>query len=104
VAKMQKNITETTDPEVRKEYESTLQGLLASQAQLKAIDSLLTRFEALMTGTSNAVDNVVTGVVGLQGRDLPQVQGKVSGLLQVIQTEETDLKQFEDDLDKSTAT
>jgi hypothetical protein len=101
IAKMQKNIAEATDAAARQEYQSTLQSLLDSQTRAKAIDALLTRFDAVLTGTGNAVDSVVTGVVGLQGRSLPQVQEKVSGLLAALQTEETELMQFETDLDQS---
>jgi hypothetical protein len=103
IAKMQKNIAEATDATSRQEYESTLQSLLDSQSRSKEIDALLTRFDALMTGSGNAVDSVVTGVVGLQGRSVPQIQEKVSGLLSAIQTEENELQQFAAELDRSKA-
>jgi hypothetical protein len=101
IAKMQKNIAETTDANVRQEYQATLQSLLNSQTRMKAIDALLTRFDALLTGTVSAVDGVVTGVVGLQGRSTAQVQEKVSGLLNAMQTEQKELQQFTAELDQS---
>jgi hypothetical protein len=103
IAKMQENIAGATDATSRQEYESTLQSLLDSQSRSKEIDALLTRFDALMTGSGNAVDSVVTGVVGLQGRSVPQIQEKVSGLLSAIQTEENELQQFAAELDRSKA-
>jgi len=103
ISKMQKNISDATDPEARKEYEATLQSLQKSQTQMKAIGTLLSRFEAQLTGTSNAVDGVVTGIVGIQGRNPVQAQDKVTALLATITAEEAELKQFEADLDKSSA-
>lgn len=101
IAKMEKSIAEISDPASRKEYEATLQSLQSRQAQLKAIGSLLSRFEAQLTGTTSAVDSVVTGVVGLQGRSAGLAQEKIPALLQILQTEQTELKQFDAELEKS---
>ena len=101
IAKMQKSIKETADPAARKEFESTLQSLQARQAQLKAIGALLSRFEAQLTGTNSAVDGVVSSVASFQGRDGKQVEGKFPALLEVIQTEQNELKQFDAELEKS---
>ena len=101
IAKMQKSIAETSDPASRKEFESTLQSLQTRQAQLKAIGALLSRFEAQLTGTSSAVDSVVTGVVGLQGRAAKLAQEKIPAILQIITTEQEKLNQFDAELEKS---
>jgi hypothetical protein len=101
ITKMQKSINENFDPASRKEYEATLQSLQARQAQLKAVGALLSRFEAQLTGTNSAVDGVVTNVVSFQGRDGKQVEGKIPALLEIIQTEQSELKQFDDELEKS---
>jgi hypothetical protein len=103
IAKMQNNIENSTDATTRKEYESTLQSLQNSQNQMKAIESLLSRFEAQLTGSSNIIDNIVTGIVGLQGRSEPQIQEKVTSLLSTLQTEETELQHFESELNNSSA-
>lgn len=100
IAKMEKNIAETSDPAARREFEATLQSLQTRQSQLKAISALLSRFEAQMTGTVSAVDGVVTGVVGLQGRSPQLAQEKIAALLQVLQIEQDELKQFDADLEK----
>jgi len=101
IAKMQKSIAETSDPASRKEFESTLQSLQTRQAQLKAIGALLSRFEAQLTGTSSAVDSVVTGVVGLQGRAAKLAQEKIPAILQIITAEQEKLNQFDAELEKS---
>ena len=101
IAKMQKSINEATDPASRKEYEATLQSLQARQAQLKAIGALLSRFDAQLTGTNSAVDSVVTSVASFQGRDGKQVEGKIPALMQILQTEQDELKQFDAELEKS---
>jgi len=101
IAKMQKSIASATDEVSRKEYESTLQSLQTRQAQLKAVGALLSRFEAQLTGTISAVDGVVTSVVSFQGRDGKQVDGKIPALLQTLQTEQDELKQFDAELEKS---
>jgi hypothetical protein len=103
IAKMQKNINDTAVPAARKEYEATLQSLQTRQAQLKAVGGLLSRFEAQLTGTTSAVDGAVTTVVSFQGRDGKQVEGKIPALLETIRTEQNELKQFDDELEKSQA-
>jgi hypothetical protein len=52
IAKMEKSLVETSEPASRREFEATLQSLKERQAQLKAIGTLLSRFEAQLTGTS----------------------------------------------------
>jgi hypothetical protein len=48
------------------------------------------------------VNRVVTGIVGLQGTLSPQLaQEKISALLQVLQTEQEELKQFDAELEKN---
>lgn len=54
---------------------------------MKHVSTLLSRFEAQLTGTNNAVDSVVTGIVGLKGRDVKQVEVKIPPLQQVLDTE-----------------
>jgi hypothetical protein len=103
LTRMQKSITDATDPAARKEYESTLQSLQTRQTQLKAVGALLSRFEAQLTGTNSAVDGVVTSVVSFQGRDGKQVESKIPALLLVLQTEQDELKQFDAELEKSQA-
>jgi hypothetical protein len=46
---------------------------------------------------------VVTTVVSFQGRDGKQVEGKIPALLETIRTEQNELKQFDDELEKSQA-
>ncbi len=101
IAKMEKSLAETSDPASRREFESTLKSLKERQAQLKAISTLLSRFEAQLTGTSNTVDSVVTGVVGLQGRNPQLAQEKIPALSQILQVEQDELKQFDAEIGKS---
>lgn len=101
IAKMEKNIAETTDPASRREFEATLQSLQTRQAQLKSISALLSRFEAQMTGTVSAVDGVVTGVVSLKGRAPQFAAEKIPALLQIIQTEQNELAQFDLEIEKT---
>jgi hypothetical protein len=101
IAKMQKNILEADNPADRKEFEQTLDSLKTRKSQLKAIGVLLSRFEAQLTGTNNAVDSVVTGVISLQRRSSREVEEKVPVLLKVIQTEQEELKQFDDELERT---
>ncbi|MBK8617898.1 MAG: hypothetical protein IPN96_12465 [Anaerolineales bacterium] len=101
IENMQENIRKAADSSGKKEYEETLKSLQERKIQMKNIGTLLSRFEAQLTGTNNAVDSVVTGVVGLKGRDTKQVEVKVPPLLQVLQTEQTELQQFDADLEKT---
>jgi hypothetical protein len=61
----------------------------------------VSRFEAQLTGTNNAIDGVVTSIVGLQGRSAKGVDENIPALLKVIETEQVELKQFDADLEKS---
>jgi hypothetical protein len=101
VAKMQKNIDTAPDEASRSEFKTALASIQTRQAQLKAVGGLLSRYEAQLTGTSSAVDGLVTSVVSFQGRDIKQVNDKIPALLQVIQGEQNELKQFDADLEKS---
>ncbi len=101
IAKMEKNIAATNDPADRKEFEQTLDSLKTRKAQLKSVGALLSRFEAQLTGTNNAVDGVVTGIVSLQGRSSQGIEEKVPQLLKVIETEQEELKQFDSELEKA---
>ncbi|MEI7849073.1 MAG: hypothetical protein WCK35_24960 [Chloroflexota bacterium] len=103
IAKMQKSINNTPDPASRKEFEATLLSLQTRQGQLKSVSGLLSRFEAQLTGTNSAVDGLVTSVISFQGRDGKQVEGKIPALLEIIQVEQNELKQFDADLEKSQA-
>ncbi|MBC7876181.1 MAG: hypothetical protein H7Y59_03335 [Anaerolineales bacterium] len=98
---MQENIRSAADTSEKKEFEETLKSLQGRKVQMKNISTLLSRFEAQLTGTNNAVDSVVTGIVGLKGRDAKQVEGKIPPLLQILQTEQAELKQFDAELEKT---
>jgi hypothetical protein len=99
IAKMQKNLQTATSPADQKEFQQTLDALKARQAQLKNVGMLLSRFEAQLTGTNNAIDGVVTDVVSLQGRSAKQVTDKIPALLKIIQTEQDEFKQFDTTLE-----
>jgi len=101
IENMQENIRKAADSSGKKEYEETLKSLQERKIQMKNISSLLSRFEAQLTGTNNAVDSVVTGIAGLKGRDSKQIAVKIPPLLQVLQTEQTELQQFNADLEKT---
>jgi hypothetical protein len=101
IADMQKKISEASDDAARKEYEDTLHSLQAQQTQQKTISALLSHFETLLTGTDSVVDNVVTAVVSLQGQDPKQAGDKIPAILQSIQNEQNELKQFDEELGKN---
>jgi hypothetical protein len=101
IEKMQENIRSAVDSSEKKEYEQTLNSLQARKTQMKNIETLLSRFEAQLTGTNNAVDSVVTGVVGLKGRDTKQIEVKIPPLLKILETEQAELNQFDTELEKT---
>ncbi len=101
IAKMEKNAREAVNPSDRREFEQTLESLKARKVQLKSVGTLLSRFEAQMTGTNNAIDGVVTGIVSLQGRSPKGIEEKIPFLLKVIETEQDELKQFDAELEKA---
>jgi len=101
ITEMEKNIKQADTPPDRKEFEQTLESLKARQAQLKHVGTLLSRFEAQLTGTNNVIDGVVTGVVSLQGRSGKNVEEKLPSLLKIIETEQGEFKQFDAELEKT---
>lgn len=101
IASMEKNLAAAANDNEKREYEEALKSLQARKAQMKNVGTLLSRFEAQLTGTNNAVDSVVTGIVSLKGRDVKQVAEKAPPLLQALQTEQVELRQFDDELKKT---
>jgi hypothetical protein len=98
---MQKNIASAANDNEKKEFEETKKSLQTRKVQIKNMSALLSRFEAQLTGTNNAVDSVVTSIVGLKGRDVKQIEAKIPPLMQVLQTEQTELRQFDAELEKT---
>lgn len=96
-----KKLAETIEPASQREFKATLASLQARKAQLENVGTLLDRFEAQLTGTNNAVDSVVTGVVSLKGRSDSNVAEKVPALLRVLQAEQDELKEFDAELEKA---
>ena len=98
---MQKNIAAAANENEKKEFEEALRSLQTRKTQMKSVSTLLSRFEAQLTGTNNAVDSVVTGIASLKGRDAKQIEVKIQPLLQVLQTEQAELRQFDAELEKT---
>lgn len=101
IAKMEKSLKETTGSSSSREFEETLKSLQARKAQLKNVGVLLDRFEAQLTGTNNAIDGVVTGVISLKGRSPKNVEEKIPPLVKTIETEQDELKQFDAELENT---
>ncbi len=98
---MQRSIAAAANDNEKREFEEAHSSLQTRKTQMKNVGTLLSRFEAQLTGTNNAVDSVVTGIVSLKGRDAKQVAAKVPALLQALQTEQAELKQFDAELEKT---
>jgi len=98
---MQKHIAGAVSSNDRKEFDETLKSLQARKVQLKNVGTLLSRFEAQLTGTNNAVDGIVTNIASLKGRDAKQVEGKIPPLLQILRTEQEELRQFDAELERT---
>ena len=101
IESMQRNIASAANENEKKEFEGTKKSLEARKAQIKNIGTLLSRFEAQLTGTNNAVDSVVTGIASLKGRDAKQIEAKIQPLVQILQNEQEELKQFDAELEKT---
>ncbi len=101
IEEMQEKIRGAADATGKREYEETTKSLQTRKTQVKNISTLLSRFEAQLTGTNNSVDSVVTGIVSLKGRDAKQIEAKIPPLLQVLQTEQAELMQFDEELEKT---
>ena len=101
IAKMEKNIKVTDNAADRREFEQTLESLKVRKTQLKNTNTLLSRFEAQLTGTNNVVDSVVTEVISLKGRSAKNVEEKIPPLVKSIETEQDELKQFDAELEKT---
>jgi hypothetical protein len=101
LAKMEKNIKETDNAADRREFEQTLESLKLRKTQLKSVGTLLSRFEAQLTGTNNAVDSVVTGVIGLKGRSPQSLQERIPSLVNSLEAEQEEFNQFGAELEKN---
>lgn len=101
IASMEKNLNAASNPSDRREFEQALASVKERKAQIKSVGTLLSRFEAQLTGTNNAVDSVVSSIVGLQGRSGKSVEEKIPSLLKMLKTEQDELRQFDADLEKT---
>jgi transcriptional regulator of heat shock response len=100
IEKLQRKQELSSEPAIRQEYEETIHSLQHRQEQLQSLAVLLDRFEAQLTGTMNAVDSIVTGVVSLKGRSAQQAAEKIDPLLNIIQTERDELRHFDEQSQK----
>jgi archaellum component FlaC len=101
IAAMKKNIDGAASEKDKRGFAEAIQSLETRKQQLKNIETLLSRFEAQLTGINNTVDSVVTGITSLKGRDAKYAEGKVPPLLQLLQTEQAELKQFDEEISKT---
>lgn len=101
VVSMEKSLSEADNPSDRREFEQTLTSLKERKAQLKRVGTLLSRFEAQLTGTNNAVDQLVSSIIGLQGRTGKSIEEKIPSLLAILQTEQEELQQFDAELENT---
>ena len=101
IESMNTNIVRAANDNEKKEFEEAKKSLQVRKAQIKNVGTLLSRFEAQLTGTNNAVDSVVTGIASLKGRDAKQIEIKIPPLLQILYTEQAELKQFDAELEKA---
>ncbi|NWF65358.1 MAG: hypothetical protein HXY38_13755 [Chloroflexi bacterium] len=101
IASMEKNIAAAANANEKREYEEALKSLQARKTQIKHVGTLLSRFEAQLTGANNAVDSVMTGIASLKGRDAKQAKAKVPPLLEALRTEQAELQQFDAELEKT---
>ncbi len=76
ISSMEKSLREADNPADHREFEQALASVKERKAQLKNVGTLLSRFEAQLTGTNNAVDGVVSSIVGLQGRSGKSIEEK----------------------------
>jgi hypothetical protein len=104
IEKLNREMTVTTQEADRVELRATIQTLQDRKAQNKSVGAILTRFDNQLSGTASAVDGVVTTLVGFQGRSPDQVSPKVPALLQVLRTEQEELKQFDAESEKASLT
>jgi hypothetical protein len=100
-ARLMASIETAPDEASKNEFKAALQSFKTQETQVKAVGALLKRFEAQLTGTTNAVEGIVTNVVSFQGRDPKQVAVRIPALLEVIQTEQAELDQFDAELENS---
>lgn len=100
IRKLQSKLTATSDETAKNEYAQTIASMQTRKEQLKSLAAILDRFEAQLAGTMNAVDGVVTGVVSLKGRSPDQAAEKIAPLLAILNTEKTELEQFDQDIQK----
>ena len=98
IEQLKQRLEQDLDPATKHEYEQTIQSMQARQKQLKDLASILNRFEAQLTGATNAVDSVVTGIVSLKGRSPQQAGEKIAPLLNILQAEQSELEKFDEDI------
>jgi chromosome segregation ATPase len=98
IAEMEYRVQNTTDADVRREYEESLAALQKRKASLAGLAKELDRAEAQLTSITSDVANLFTDVIRLQAADPKQIRGEVPSLVQTIEQERADLARFEQEV------
>ena len=101
ITTIQQKLSGAREEASRKEYADALQSLQSRRNQLAAVADLLSRFETQLTGTSSAVESVATAVLSIPGSSPKQAADKAPALLQVLRSQDDELKQFDEVLEKT---
>jgi uncharacterized phage infection (PIP) family protein YhgE len=102
LSQLNEKITAVTDEVTRRNYEESKKALEDRLDNLKTIATLLDRFEASLSSISNTIDNTLTETVRLQAASVDTINANVPTLLQAIQAQAKQIKDFEIEVDKTT--
>lgn len=98
ISEMEYRVQNTTDADVRREYEESLAALQKRKASLAGLAKELDRAEAQLTTLTSKMANLFTEVIRLQAADPKQIREDVPTLVETIEQERADLARFEDEV------
>jgi len=98
IAEMEYRVQNTSDTDVRREYEESLAALQNRKASLAGLAKELDRAEAQLTTLSSHLANLYTDVIRLQSADSQQMRSEAQTMIKTIEAVRTDLARFEQEV------
>jgi len=92
---LKQKLAAVTDPAMKQDLESSVHALEGQVGNLGAISDILDRFEALLAGLANVLENVVTETVRLAALDRRGMRAGIPVVLQSIREQAQALEDFE---------
>jgi hypothetical protein len=92
---LKQKLDQATDPAAKQQYEESRKSLQERLQNMQVISALLERTDAYLANLATVLDGVLTEVLRLQALEDESIDNSVKEVLQTIEKESQELKEFE---------